>query len=212
MGMKGFFISFEGPDGSGKSTQIKMLKNYLDNEGLDTLITREPGGTPIGEAIRGIILDPNHGEMSPITEAYLYAASRAQHVDQVIIPALEQGKVILCDRFVDSSIAYQGAGRGLGMEVIEDINKLALRGIMPDLTLFFDLKPELGLRRGKKRARDVDRLEMEDINFHRLVYDGFCKLCKMYPNRFKRIDANSEIMTIHKDIINQIGQLPKYGK
>ena len=134
--MRGYFITFEGPDGAGKTTQIDLLRKYLLDKGLDVVVTREPGGTPISEAIRGIILDTDHSEMDPITEMYLYAASRAQHVGQLIAPALRQGKIVLCDRFVDSSIAYQGAGRGLGMKMVEEINRAALQGIMPDITLF----------------------------------------------------------------------------
>ncbi|HZJ57346.1 MAG TPA: dTMP kinase [Clostridia bacterium] len=210
--MRGYFITFEGPDGAGKTTQIDLLREYLLGRGVDVVVTREPGGTPISEAIRDIILDTNHDEMDPLTEAYLYAASRAQHVSQLIIPALRQGKTVLCDRFVDSSIAYQGAGRGLGMKMVEEINRAALRGIMPDITLFFDIDPEVGLVRGRKRDRSADRLELEGIEFHRNVYEGFCMLCGMYPERFRRIEADAGIMEIHHRIINEIGQLPKYGK
>lgn len=210
--MRGYFITFEGPDGAGKTTQIDLLRKYLLDKGLDVVVTREPGGTPISEAIRGIILDTDHNEMDPITEMYLYAASRAQHVGQLIAPALRQGKIVLCDRFVDSSIAYQGAGRGLGMKMVEEINRAALQGIMPDITLFFDIDPEKGLIRGRKRDRKADRLELENIDFHREVYKGFCKLCHMYPERFRRIKADGDIMEIHRQIINEIEQLPKYGK
>ena len=165
--MKGYFITFEGPDGSGKTTQINLLKEYLIKKGYDILVTREPGGTPISEAIREIILDTKYEEMNPVTEMLLYAASRAQHVAQLIKPALAQGKIVLCDRFVDSSIAYQGVGRNLGIEIVEEINKVALQGIVPDLTLFFDIDPEIGLKRGMGRGRKADRLELEDIAFHK---------------------------------------------
>jgi dTMP kinase len=210
--MRGYFITFEGPDGAGKTTQIDLLSKYLLDKGLNVVVTREPGGTPISEAIRGIILDTNHSEMDPVTEMYLYAASRAQHVSQLIAPALRQGKIVLCDRFVDSSIAYQGAGRGLGMKMVEEINSAALQGVMPDITLFFDIDPEKGLTRGRNRDRRADRLELEGIGFHRDVYEAFCRLCHMYPERFRRINADGDIMEIHSQIINLIEQLPKYGK
>ena len=140
--MKGKFITVEGTDGSGKSTQLKLLMDYLGTKNCDVVFTREPGGTEISEKIRDVILDINNKEMTDMTEALLYAAARAQHVQQKIIPAINEGKVVICDRFVDSSIAYQGAARGLGTDNIMQINSFALNGIMPDLTLFFDLPPE----------------------------------------------------------------------
>ena len=149
--MRGKFITIEGTDGSGKSTQIGLLMDYLNKKGVDVLFTREPGGTPIGEKIREIILDVNNREMAPETEALLYAASRSQHVREKIIPAVEAGKIVICDRFVDSSLAYQGAARGMGMETIMEMNRAALWGIMPDLTVFFDLSPEKGILRKEKR-------------------------------------------------------------
>ncbi len=210
--MKGYFITFEGPDGSGKTTQINLLKDYLIGEGYEVIMTREPGGTAIGEAIRNIILDIKHEEMDPVTEMLLYAASRAQHVNQLIRPALEEGKTVLCDRFVDSSIAYQGVGRGLGIETVEEINKVALGGISPNITFFLDIDPEVGLERGQARGNGADRLELEALEFHKKVYQGFRALCSRYPHRFKRIDANADINIIHRQIINTIEQLPKYGK
>lgn len=210
--MKGFFITFEGPDGSGKTTQIDLLRRHLLDRGYEVLVTREPGGTPISEAIRKIILDTEHMEMTPVTEMLLYAAARAQHVDQLIRPALEQGKIVLCDRFVDSSIAYQGLGRGLGIELVEEINRVALQGIMPNLTFFFDIDPEKGLIRGKDRDRKVDRLELEDLEFHKRVYQGFCILCLKHPERFRRINADTNINDIFQQIIQEIDELPKYGK
>ena len=210
--MRGYFISFEGPDGSGKTTQINLLEEYLTNKGYEVLVTREPGGTPISEAIRKIILDTGFREMDPVTEMLLYAASRAQHVEELIKPALDKGKIVLCDRFVDSSIAYQGVGRGLGIDVVEKINKVALQGTLPDLTLFFDIDPEEGLKRGQGRDRQVDRLELEDLAFHKKVYEGFSMLYSRYPDRFRRIKADGHIHEIHCQIINEIGELPKYGK
>ena len=168
--MRGKFITIEGTDGSGKSTQIGLLMDYLNKKGVDVLFTREPGGTPIGEKIREIILDVNNREMAPETEALLYAASRSQHVREKIIPAVEEGKIVVCDRFVDSSLAYQGTARRMGMETIMEMNRAALGGVMPDLTVFFDLSPEKGILR-KKNERALDRLEEEKIDFHKRVYD-----------------------------------------
>lgn len=201
--MKGLFISIEGTDGAGKSTQIELLKKYITEKGRDVIVTREPGGTPISEKIREIILDNNNSEMSDITEALLYAASRAQHVNEKIKPALMQGKIIICDRFVDSSIAYQSAARGLSKEVIENINKYAIDGIMPDITLYFDITPEEGIKR-KKNMHTLDRIEQEKEDFHRKVYEGYQLLVKMYPERIKRIDASKDIYDVHNQVLKYI--------
>jgi dTMP kinase len=210
--MIGYFITFEGPDGAGKSTQIHLLNDYLKSKGWDTVVTREPGGTPIGEKIRSIILDVENRDMNPITEMFLYAAARAQHVSQVIKPALKQGKIVLCDRFVDSSIAYQGFGRELGVEMVEKVNRFALQGITPDITLLFDINPEKGLERSAMRHRGVDRLEEEKLDFHRRVYEGYVLLSRKYPERFHVIDASRKIEEIHKTIIGEIEQLLKRPK
>ena len=196
--MRGKFITIEGTDGSGKSTQIGLLMDYLNKKGVDVLFTREPGGTPIGEKIREIILDVNNREMAPETEALLYAASRSQHVRK-IIPAVEAGKIVICDRFVDSSLAYQGAARRMGMETIMEMNRAALGGIMPDLTVFFDLSPEKGILR-KKNERTLDRLEQEKIDFHKRVYDGYKQLCEKYPERIKAIDADRSVEEVHLEV------------
>ncbi len=201
--MKGLFISIEGTDGAGKSTQIELLKKYFIEKGRDVIVTREPGGTPIGEKIREIILDNNNSEMSHITEAMLYAASRAQHVNEKIKPALMQGKIIICDRFIDSSIAYQSAARGISREVIVDINKYAIDGIMPDITLYFDITPEEGIKR-KKNMHDLDRIEKEKEDFHKRVYEGYQLLVKMYPERIKRIDASKDIYDVHNQVLKYI--------
>ena len=198
--MRGKFITIEGTDGSGKSTQIELLMDYLRKKGADVIFTREPGGTQISEKIREIILDVDNSEMTGITEALLYAAARSQHVEEKIIPALEAGKIIICDRFVDSSIAYQGAARGLGAEKIMGINEAALHGIMPDMTLFFDLSPEKGILR-KKNERALDRLEKEKMDFHEKVYEGYKNLCKKYPERIKPIDADRSIDEVHSEVI-----------
>lgn len=206
--MRGKFITIEGTDGSGKSTQIELLMDYLRKKGADVIFTREPGGTQISEKIREIILDVNNSEMTGITEALLYAAARSQHVEEKIIPALEAGKIIVCDRFVDSSIAYQGAARGLGAEKIMGINEAALHGIMPDMTLFFDLSPEKGILR-KKNERALDRLEKEKMDFHEKVYEGYKNLCKKYPERIKPIDADRSIDEVHSEVIEVIDGLLK---
>lgn len=200
--MRGYFISIEGPDGSGKSTQIQLLKEYFEKETLDFLVTREPGGTIIGEKIRDVILDNAHTEMDYVTEALLYAASRAQHVAQVIQPALKEGKMVICDRFVDSSLVYQGVGRGLG-ESVKIINDIAIRGCMPDITFLFKIDPQVG----KERIQSEDRLEMEKIDYHYKVYNAYLKLEKLYPSRIKGIDASRKVEEIHRDIVKYIEQL-----
>lgn len=210
--MRGYFITFEGPDGAGKSTQIQLLNDYLKAEGWDTVLTREPGGTPIGEKIRSIILDVENREMNPIAEMLLYAAARAQHVSQLIKPALEKGKIVLCDRFVDSSIAYQGFGRELGVDMVEGVNHFALQGIVPDLTILFAIDPEKGLERGRTRHRGMDRLEKEQMDFHKKVYEGFISLSHKYPQRIRIIDANLEIEKIHESVISEIQRLLKRPK
>ena len=197
---KGLFISLEGPDGSGKSTQIEYLKKFFDENGIDAVFTREPGGTPIGEKLRSIILDKDNAEMSDMTEALLYAASRSQHVNELIKPALEQGRIVVCDRFIDSSIAYQGYGRNLG-DGVRVINELAIEGCMPDLTFFMDLDPEVGKSRIK--AEDEDRLESEELAFHKSVYDGYRELAKRYKDRFITIDASGTKEEM-RDSINSV--------
>ena len=200
---KGLFISVEGPDGSGKSTQIDLLKKYIEDHGRTVVFTREPGGTPIGEKIRTIILDPENTEMDALTEAMLYAASRSQHVREVIRPALQRGDVVICDRFVDSSIAYQGFGRELG-QVVAIINSFAISECVPDVTLLFKLDPTVGISRIK---RAQDRLEKEDLEFHKRVYEGYLEVEKANPERVIGIDAGRDIEEIHKEIIDKIGKL-----
>ncbi len=204
--MKGLFITIEGTDGAGKSTQIELLTEYLSKKGRDVLVTREPGGTPIGEKIREIILDTENSEMSDITEAMLYAASRAQHVNEKIKPALLEGKIVICDRFVDSSIAYQSSARGISRELIEDINKYAVCGITPDITLYFDITPEEGIKR-KKNMHELDRIEKEKEDFHKRVYEGYKNLLKLYPERIKRVDASKSISDVHKQVIEYINKI-----
>lgn len=196
--MRGIFITLEGPDGSGKSTIIKLIGNYLKDKGIEFIMTREPGGTSIGEEIRHIILDDNNKEMGCETEALLYAAARGQHVHEKIQPALKEGKLVLCDRFVLSSLAYQGVGRGLGIEKVKAINDFAIRGVEPDLVLFFHVDPELTLQRKTFKSAG-DRLEQEGNDFHREVYNGYMKLLDMYPHNIKIIDATKSI----DEVLNQ---------
>ena len=197
---KGLFISIEGPDGSGKSTQISLLRKYFEERGTDVVLTREPGGTPISEKIREIILDKNNKEMDAMTEALLYASSRAQHVAEVIKPALEAGKIVICDRFIDSSIAYQGYGRGLG-DCVRVINEYAVRGCMPDVTFLLEMDPKIGKERIS--ADDQDRLEQEKLEFHKKVFDGYMEIEKKI-DRIIGIDAARSIEEISADIIKHI--------
>ena len=195
---RGLFISIEGPDGSGKSTQIKKIKEYLNAKGYETVLTREPGGTVISEKIREVILDKSHTEMASMTEALLYAASRAQHVAEVIKPSLEDGKIVICDRFVDSSIAYQGCGRNLG-EAVEIINRFAVDGCMPDITFLFMLPPSEGKKR--KKEDEQDRIEKETLDFHNRVYQSYLNLEKRFPHRIQRNDATKTIEEVSAQII-----------
>src|SRR5699024_9401027 len=178
--MRGIFITLEGPDGSGKSTISRNIANYLSEENIDFITTREPGGTSIGEDIRRIILDSNNKKMCPETEALLYAASRGQHVHEKILPALKNGKVVLCERYLFSSLAYQGVGRNLGIKEIKMINDFAINNLYPDLILFLDVDPTEVLKR-KTHRNGGDRLEREGDNFHKKVYKGYKKLIKIYP-------------------------------
>lgn len=205
--MQGIFITMEGPDGSGKSTQIELLKKYLENKGYDEIIvTREPGGTVISEAIRGIILNKDYTDMGYMTEALLYASARAQLVSQVIKPALESGKAVISDRFVDSSAVYQGMARGLGVDEVYKINSYAIQGFMPDLTIHLDLPAEVGLGRARDRA-ELDRMELEAVEFHQKVAEGYRTLAKLAPERIKTIDATGSIEEIHSKIVEYVDKV-----
>ena len=197
--MKGLFIVMEGPDGSGKTTQINLLKEYLEEAGYECLITREPGGTVIGEEVRQLILNPEHKEMSPVTEMLLYAASRAQLVHEVIGPALEEGKIVISDRFVDSSIVYQGIARKLGISTVSAVNAPGIGIYRPDGIFFIDLSEEEGLRR-KKEQKNLDRMEQEGIDFHHMVSEGYRKVLSGRPEVMK-IDGGRSIDTIQKKIL-----------
>ena len=205
--MKGLFIVMEGPDGSGKTTQINLLKEYLEEAGYECLITREPGGTVIGEEVRQLILNPEHKEMSPVTEMLLYAASRAQLVHEVIGPELEEGKIVISDRFVDSSIVYQGIARKLGISTVSAVNAPGIGIYRPDGIFFIDLSEEEGLRR-KKEQKNLDRMEQEGIDFHHMVSEGYRKVLSGRPEVMK-IDGGRSIDTIQKKIRNHVDELLK---
>ena len=188
------FITFEGPDGSGKSTVIKSVAERLIKDGYPIVLTREPGGTPIAEKIRNLILDNSNTALDKRSEALFYAASRRQHLIEKIWPALKEGKIVLCDRFIDSSLAYQGGGRDLGIEEVLNINLFATENTFPDLTLFFDVSPEVGLQRvSKDKKRIADRLDNENEGFHDKVYASFWEVIKKYKNRFVIIDASKPL-------------------
>lgn len=236
---KGLFISIEGPDGSGKTTQINLLRDFLRDHNLfdyEILFTREPGGTTIGEKIRDIILDNAHTEMDDLTEAMLYAAARAQHVEEVIKPALKEGKLVICDRFVDSSIAYQEYGRNLG-EKVSIINKIAVNQTMPYRTIFIDIDPELARNRIAESVSQntvlcsndnmensdissgqfdndsgrthLDRLELEKLSFHQKVYDGYKEIIRTNEERFVVIEGKGNIDDIQLRIRNTLVQICK---
>ena len=190
--MSGRFISFEGIEGCGKTTQVELLREYLTGRGASITLTREPGGAPIAEAIRGVLLDPDNTAMSDVTELLLYEAARAQHVHEVIAPALASGAIVLCDRFADSTTAYQGAGRGLAGDDLQRLHLLATGGVWPDLTLVFDLPPACGLERIRARGV-VDRIEQESLAFHERVRQGFLRLAQEEPERITILDATRPI-------------------
>ena len=205
--MKGKFIVFEGIDGSGKTTQMSLLAEDLRSRGYLVLETREPGGTRVGESIREILLNPEYGELVPRAEALLYAAARAQHVAQVILPALTEGKIVLCDRFLDSSLAYQGFGRGIEVGLLERINEPATDGLVPDLTIILDFSIESGMDRINQSGRDVDRIEREAGEFHRKVRSGYLELAARDPCRYRVIDANRPAGRVHADVLESVGEI-----
>lgn len=204
--MEGIFITIEGGDGSGKSTQIDLLVTYFDQNGYEVLLTREPGGTVISEKIREIVLDKDHMEMADMTEALLYAAARAQHVQEFIIPNVKKGKVVICDRYVDSSVVYQGYARGLGIDEVEQINHYATLGLTPNMTILLDLPPEIGLAR-KKNQQALDRLELASDNFHMKVSEGYRILAERHKDRILSVDATQTIEEIHQVIVTAIKKI-----
>lgn len=209
--MRGFFITLEGPDGAGKSTQGRLLENYLRGAGLEVVSTREPGGTPIGERIRRILLDNAHAEMAAETEMLLFAAARAQLVRQVVRPALARGATVLSERYVDASLAYQGFGRGLEVGLVRTVNEAATGGLLPDLTVLLDIDPEVGLQRVRAAARGGagggDRLEREPLAFHRRVRAGFLELARESPKRFAVVDAQDDVERVHQAVVRAVQDL-----
>ncbi|WP_347321554.1 dTMP kinase [Rossellomorea sp. RS05] len=195
--MNGSFITVEGPEGAGKSTVLAVLAKRLEEDGVPVVITREPGGIKIAEQIREVILHTENTEMDERTEALLYAAARRQHLIEKVLPALREGKVVLCDRFIDSSLAYQGKARGIGMDAIEEINAFAIEDHMPDLTLYFDIEPEEGLNRiNQHKGREVNRLDLESVGFHHKVREGYLELVHKYPNRIQVVDASRSVTAV----------------
>ena len=203
---RGLFITVEGTDGSGKTTQMANMQSHLASLGCDVLLTREPGGTRISECIRSIILDPAYTEMSNPTELMLYSASRAQLVEQVIKPSIEKSVTVICDRYVDSFYAYQGFGRGISREMLESITNIAINGTMPDITFFFDLDPEIGLKR-RYAATGSDRIENELLDFHKKVHAGYKALADRNPQRIKTIDASKPEKEVWLDVRRQLDMI-----
>ena len=201
--MKGIFISFEGIDGSGKTTQAVRLHKHLASHGYNVLLLREPGGTPVGERIRSILLDKNHSDMSSLTELFLYLAARAQITSQVIYPALANGDIVIVDRFIDSTTAYQGYARGLDINEMQRLNLLATSGLVPDITFVIDCDPAVAFSRV---TREHDRLESEGLDFMCRVREGFLKLCEFYRKRIVLVDGNRDIKSVENDISRHINR------
>lgn len=196
---KGIFITIEGPEGAGKTTIIEMLLEKLESEGYPIMKTREPGGIEISEQIRNVILNKNNTAMDGRTEALLYAAARRQHLVEKVLPAIEQGFIVLCDRFIDSSLAYQGFARGIGMDEVYSINTFAIDNRMPDATLYFDIDPEIGMKRiNDHKGREVNRLDLENLEFHRKVREGYQLLSRKYSNRIIEIDASQPLQKVYE--------------
>lgn len=203
---RGYFITVEGSDGVGKSTQIHNIENYFLKLGYEVQLTREPGGTRIGDKLRDILLDVSNDEMNEMTEMLIYAASRAQHIKELIEPSLKKGKIVISDRYIDSSIAYQGYGRRLGEDVVKIVNEYASFGLIPDLTFWLDLDPELGRKRILSRSiiqdKDVtfDRIELEKNDFHNRVREGYKEIARKNPERVHRIDASLKADDVWEEI------------
>lgn len=199
---KGFFVTLEGPDGGGKTTQAKLLTKYLKDNGCRVVLTREPGGTRIAELIRRILLNPLN-RVTPLAELLLYEAGRAEHVNEIILPALKSGNIVVCDRYTDATMAYQGWGRGLNVEDIKCLNKIATGGLMPDLTIFLDIGTKAGLVRTAQKAikNGLDRLESESVQFHKRVRKGYIRLAELEPKRICVVASGKGIAEVHKEIV-----------
>ncbi len=201
--MSGLFITIEGVEGSGKSTQTRLLAEFLRARDHRVVITREPGGVPLAERIRDLLLEPDDETIAPLAELLLYQAARAQHVNKVILPALDRGDIVLCDRYVDSTSAYQGAGRQIAPEIIGRLNRLAASGAWPDSTFLLDLPAEAGLQRARERG-SVDRMMGETLAFHQRIRDGFLQLAQEEPNRITIIDASQSVDAIQAELQRQV--------
>lgn len=199
---RGYFVTLEGGEGSGKSTQLGLLEDYLSKGGYDVIFTREPGGTPISEEIRKILLGGENTEMCDETEALLFAAARVQHIKEKILPAVAAGKTVVCDRYVHSSLVYQGYARGLG-DFVEKVNSYAFENCMPDVTIFLDITPERAFAR-KGGADKDDRLEQSGMDFHKRVYDGYVKAAEKFPDHFVRINADRPVEDVFEDILSTL--------
>ena len=198
--MKIHFITFEGGEGSGKTTLIKLLAKDLESAGYPVLTTREPGGSKIAEEIRNVILNVENTKMDYRTEALLYAASRRQHLKEIILPAIEKDMLVICDRYIDSSLAYQGYARGLGIDEVYNINLYATGGLLPDLTILIDEEAEVGLARIKQNNRDINRLDLEKINFHKKVREGYLEVYKRFPERIVKVNGDQTIENVYRDV------------
>ncbi|GAB4485687.1 MAG: dTMP kinase [Thermodesulfovibrionales bacterium] len=206
--MKGFFLSLEGIEGTGKSTQARLLAEHLRSQGRSVVLTAEPGGTKIGTRIREVLLSTEHAEMAALTELLLYNAARAQHLSQLILPALERGETVITDRFSDSTMAYQGFGRGLDPGMIDELDQVATGRLRPDLTIVLDIDVPAGLRRNRE-ANKVDRLEQEEIAFHERVRRGFIQLVAREPKRMRMIDASAPVDEVHRLIAGAVADVLK---
>ena len=200
--MRPVVITLEGGEGSGKSTILDRIRVFLENHNVDFMVTREPGGVPIAEKIRDVILDVNHTEMDARTEALLYAAARRQHLIEKVLPAIESGKIVVFDRFVDSSLVYQGYCRGIGIDEVDQLNLFATEGFTPDVTIYLDVTPEIGLSRVTSGNREVNRLDLENMAFHEKVREGYLMLAERHPNRYKTIDANQSVEEVFQQVLN----------
>lgn len=200
---KGKFVTIEGCEGVGKSTQLRLLKDYCSERGIDALFTREPGGCAVSEKIRSVILDPENGDMTDLTELFLYCAARSQHTQTVIKPAIEQGKIVFCDRYCDSTAAYQGYARGININVINALNDAAMSGVNIDCTVFMDVPPDKGFVR-KGGAQSDDRLERETLDFHNKVYAGFKEIERQNPERFMSFKADGSKYETHELIVKAL--------
>lgn len=205
---EGLFITFEGLEGAGKSTQARRLVEHLRGEGYPAVLTREPGGTPLGEAIRRILADPDHGEMDELTEVLLFAAARRQHVQQVIRPHLQEGAVVVCDRFSDATLAYQGFGRGVHLTLIRELDETITWGVRPDLTFYLDIDPYQSLSRVRERYRESDqppdRLERLQVSFFERVREGYLEIVREEPSRVRMLDAQSPPEEVHRRIVDTV--------